>query len=1667
MDQVEFTKNSFLQAAKDDPAWARDGVFEPGAAEYLSTYYEDWQQNDGVVLSGRELLALSRNFWMFGQQKSVGKALVRIRSLDVDLSGDEAAPSTHALSGRYDVVEIITDDRRFLVDSIIGEISDHGLDIVALFHPVITGGRDAKGRWIFPETETKAGTETDQANELAVSESMIQIIIRRQTKTQAERLITGLRATLAELEQVVDDFGPMLEVLEMRMADMMLRHGDVPAEEVTEASAFLSWIREGNFVLLGTRSYDFVDAKSNDCAGVKADNISPKYIANTCLGVLRNLDKAVLRQSSEPSHIASNAQAFLADKNIVTVAKSNLFSRVHRRVRMDYISLKHYSENGDVIGETRFVGLFTADAYARAPKYVPLLRRKIEQVQARYGAEAGSHNAKRLDFVLSTYPRDELFQSSGEELYTIATGVAQAYDRPRTRLFVRQDIYGRFVSVLVYVPREHYNSKVRELIGDALVAAYDGRVSAFYPQYSDSPLARVHFIIGLDPDTAITADPKQLERDIAALTEPWADAVFSYLEEGKSQNLGERGDPKNVHPFLQSFVQGVSTDYQNRFDAQHAIQDMAVLNSLSSDEPVGVRVYQKVGDEPLVLRAKFYRLGRRLELSDIMPVFSNMGLHVAQETGYEIAPKGQKQTYWVHDYEMHFAQAPAHPQSVGAVFEAAFLSIWNGGNEDDGFNALILSQTVPWRQIAFLRVLARFRKQMGIDPSEQIQIEALQHYPKITALLLEVLAVKFSPNTDADLAARQLALSPILTQLDQAIDQITSLDHDRALRRMAGVLIAALRTNFYQRDAQGEPLAYISLKINSQTLENIPAPVPYREIFVWSASVEGVHLRFGPVARGGLRWSDRRDDFRTEVLGLVKAQQVKNAVIVPVGSKGCFYPKNLPFTAGRDAVMSAGQAAYRVFISGMLDITDNYDNSAPNGIAVPENTVCWDDPDPYLVVAADKGTATFSDLANGIAKEYGFWLDDGFASGGSVGYDHKAMGITAKGGWEAVKRHFREIGKDIQSEDFTTIGVGDMSGDVFGNGMLLSKHIALIAAFDHRDIFIDPTPNVASSFTERSRLFDVPRSSWRDYDAGLISSGGGVFSRSDKSIALTPEIQAMTGLSEDHVTPNTLIKALLNAECELLWFGGIGTYIKAQFQNDTEVRDKANDAIRTNAKTVRAKVIGEGANLGMTQAGRIEYAHHGGRINTDAIDNSAGVDCSDNEVNIKILLSAAIEAGELSAADRDGLLAQMTDDVSALVLAHNYDQTGALSLAEMRCRVDHLAYGRFMDGLELEGRLDRAVEGLPDVVALQERQQAGQGLYRPELAVLNAYAKIKLYDELMQTDVSDDPYFETVLRDYFPKATHGFTKALGAHRLRREIMMSRLCNQIVDVGGPVFMERLREQTHGSVAEIAKAFVIAVEVLGVEHIRTAIRALDNNVSASAQISLHEEMMIVLQRVIGWLVRAREDGDITARISRRTQGLEHVDPSWIKVLSPYDSRRVLARIGRFMRAGIPQELAQNVSLLRAQASGFEVIALSEQTGWSVRRSAELFYQIGGRFKIDRLRSLSLKNEVTKAASADDHWTSLARRRIDEDFYAAQAALALAAARHFIATIGDKEEGAPVASAKVVSGALIAQNPQAVETYQVLLRDLSTSGAWGLAKFAIMNGQLRELIDALSGR
>ncbi|WP_257815694.1 NAD-glutamate dehydrogenase [Phenylobacterium sp. J367] len=1156
----------------------------------------------------------------------------------------------------------------------------------------------------------------------------------------------------------------------------------------------------------------------------------------------------------------------------------------------------------------------------------------------------------------------------------------------------------------------------------------------------------MHYIIGFTPGQHAWPDLRALETEIAEAARTWEDRFDAAVRTSGRE-------PEAVAETVARYRDAFPPGYRDRFDATEALEDVAEIEGLG-DAAIGVRAYRRPADGPLEFRFKLYRAGEPAPLADVMPILESMGLKAMEEAGFDIERPGEPPV-WVHDFRLmdprggHLVFA-----EVKEAFEAAVAAVWSGLTENDGFNRLVLELAIPWREAALIRALARYRQQSGLDPTQRAQEEALSNHPGVARLILDLFRTKFDPAIRADLAARKEQAGAVMKKITDALQLVESLDDDRVLRRLALLVGAIQRTNYYQPAADGGVKPYISFKVASGELADLPLPKPYREIFVWGVNVEGVHLRFGPVARGGLRWSDRRDDFRTEVLGLVKAQQVKNAVIVPVGSKGGFFPKQLPKGGAPDAIRAEGIRAYTTFLSGLLDITDNL--SADGEVIHPAGVVVHDGDDPYLVVAADKGTATFSDIANGIAESYGFWLGDAFASGGSAGYDHKVMGITARGAWEAVKRHFRELGKDIQAEPFTVVGCGDMSGDVFGNGMLLSKQTKLLAAFDHRHIFLDPDPDPAKSWDERKRMFELPRSSWDDYDRKKISKGGGVFPRSQKEIPLSTQVRAMLEVAAETMTPADLINAILKAPAELLYLGGIGTYVKARHEGASEVGDKANDAMRVNGADLRVKVVGEGANLGLTQAGRIEFASRGGRINTDAIDNSAGVDSSDHEVNIKILTGMQERAGELTRKKRDTLLKSMTDDVAALVLTHNYDQTLALSILEMDAPGELEPHARFMQQLEQAGRLDRAVEGLPDAAAIAERQAAGLGLTRPELAVLLAYGKLELKREMVASHGPDDPFFERRLEGYFPKPLRKWADTMRRHRLRREIIATVVANDMVNRCGPSFPSRIMAAAGCDVAALMAAYEASKAVLEIEPLWDSVDALDGKIPARAQMVLYRRMVAALRGATFWLARRafREKLDVAGLVARYGAGFKALKSLIAEVASPVDRAAIEERAHALTAAGAPEALARQVAILQSLTIAADLVDLAEASSWKLPNVARLYSAAGAAFAFDRVRA------AAGAYRVGDAFERTALRRLIEDMLAEQAQLT----RAVMDFAGGQQAGDDAEHAKdAVDSWAALRREQAGAAKRVIEEIEAAGGAWTFAKLTIANAALRELAEA----
>ncbi len=1492
----------------------------------------------------------------------------------------------------------INDDRPFLFDSAVAAAIAGGARIRAAFHPIIAVGGQRTSVIALICDSLPEGSRT------ALPESL------RDTFAQGAVAVRDWKAMLARLKEARDG-----------LSSAPPKGGDI-AEDI----AFLDWLADDHFLLLGARTYSL---------GQSGEHGRLEPLTGTGLGVLSDEDARVIRTGGERVGLTAEVRAWLDASEPLIVTKGATRSLVHRRAHMDYIGVKTYDANGVFHGEQRFVGLFTSSAYSAQPRAIPLLRRKIETVMTRAGLAPASHDGKALSHILDTFPRDELFQISDDELYEIAIGILRMGGLPRLKLFLRFDRFDRFVSAILLAPRDHITAKIRDAIHAYLAESLNGRTSAYDVAIDDSPLVRMHFIIGRNDSALPSVDVRALEQHIAGLIETWDDGLARALCAAHGKNQGSIRLAMRAPHF--------SPGYRDAFAAHDGARDLAILEDLSAADGMKLqaKVWRRIGDAGPSLRLKLYVLGDVLPLSSSLPVFESLGLNVISEDAFPVSfntDGGWRQQAVVLDFTMERADGlPVKLDDVRGPLEEAFHAVMRGDAESDDFNKLVIGAGLAWRDVVILRATGKFLRQAAFTFSLAYMQQALVRNPDVAALLVALFYAKNDPKAADDRAANVAAIAK---HIETALKDVPSLDDDRIIRRFKNVMDAVLRTSFWQRDAgtsagagateeKRAPKPYVAFKFDSTKLDELPAPRPWREIFVYAPSMEGVHLRFGRIARGGIRWSDRREDFRTEILGLVKAQQVKNAVIVPVGAKGGFYPKLMPANPTREQSMEIGIAAYRTLINAMLDITDNLDKHG--NIVPPPDVLRPDGDDPYLVVAADKGTATFSDIANGIALERGFWLGDAFASGGSVGYDHKKMGITARGAWEAIKRHFRELGTDIQTTDFTVIGVGDMSGDVFGNGMLLSRHIRLLAAFDHRHIFLDPNADAAIGFAERERLFALPRSSWDDYNKALIGQGGGIFARTLKEIPLSPEVKALIGTDKDVLSPPALINALLKARTDLLWFGGIGTYIKAASQANLEVGDRANDGVRVNGGDVRALVVGEGANLGVTQLGRIEYARTGGRIDTDAVDNSAGVDTSDHEVNIKILLSGPVMRGELSEEKRNAFLATLTDDVATHVLADNYNQTLALSVAEMSGVRDIDAQARMIRELESRSKLDRVVEYLPSDANLGALERDGKALTRPELSVLLAYAKLDLDAEILASPLPDDPAFAALLTGYFPpSAVAAFPEEPERHRLKREIISTVLTNAVVNLGGIAFVQRMREVSRLDGAGVARGFVLADGAYGLSALKARIDALDGKVDARTQTRLYGDIAAHFRKVTPWFLRHVPPGaTIADTVALYRAGVEALREN----IAPMGAER----IKELTDAGVPPELARDMVTLPALQAAPDIALLAHNAKAAPEKVIALYGALGNQLGFDRLRDQAAR------LSPPDHWDRLALRQLLDNLAMAQAAI----------TARLLAEGATVEN-------WIAGHAESLGRAQSFLNTVDHSGDLSVAKLMLASSQIQNL-------
>ncbi|WP_291994809.1 NAD-glutamate dehydrogenase [Candidatus Accumulibacter sp. ACC003] len=1351
--------------------------------EYLEYYFGDVELDDAADAAPEDLLGAAVQHFRLGEVRVRGQAPVALYTPDFD---------RHGWHSPHTVIDIVTDDMPFLVDSITMVVSRHGLVIQRLLHPLLGVERSAEGGLLRTQSRGAAASQT---------ESWIHLEIDRVgDATLLDQLRQEIAGVLADVRAAVEDVASMHQ--RMREAyDEMLAAKTADGDEV---AAYLDWIGVNNFVFLGYADYRIASGE-----GVL------ERVAESGLGILRHADHPGFGRclAGIPGVVAELS----SDALPVLLVKTDARSTVHRSAYLDFIGVKCYDAAGQVIGLRALVGLYTAHVYHVAATDIPILRRKIAAARAAIGFAPRSHREKTLVNVLETYPRDELIEIAQDDLRSIVRGIVSVYEREQVRVFMRNDAWGRYVSAMVYMPRDHFDTKLRKRISALFHETLAADHVEFFIMLGESRLARLHFIVHTPVGTRYHYDAEAIERQVARIVRGWADEL-------KHNLIGHYGEERG-NALLRRYVPELPLFYQERVTPASAVSDLERLETAEHSGRVEVKLSAAQGDDGAHQHLKLFRRGRPRPLSAILPILENLGLTVLSEQPFNLP----KSDLHVADFAVQLPDPAAlDDDGTRQAFVELLERLLRDEAENDGFNRLVLLAGLNGRQVGILRAYRRYLLQAGLPFSQAFIEQCLATHFRITRGLVDLFEALFSPAAD-DTRAKEIS-----DELSEALLQVSNPNDDRILAALQTVIEATQRTNAYQSAIDGKARDYVSFKLSSRDIPFLPQPVPLYEIFVYSERIEGVHLRGAKVARGGLRWSDRMEDFRTEVLGLVKAQMVKNAVIVPLGSKGGFVCKRLPPVGDREAFQAEGVACYKTFIRGLLDLTDNL---VDGQVVPPAGVRRRDGDDAYLVVAADKGTATFSDIANSIAIEYGFWLGDAFASGGSVGYDHKKMGITARGAWEAVKRHFRELGLDIQTQPFTVVGIGDMSGDVFGNGMLLSPAIKLLAAFDHRHLFLDPDPDPALSFAERQRLFELPRSSWLDYDTTLISSGGGVWSRAAKTIPLSHEVRAWLGTTAIQLPPHELIKILLQAPVDLLYNGGIGTYVKSSSESHQDASDRGNDILRVDGSQLQARVVGEGGNLGLTQPGRIEFALAGGRIFTDAIDNSAGVDCSDHEVNIKILLAGLIRRGDLTGKQRDTLLASMTDEVGRLVLADNYQQTQAIALEAAAGAQLIEGHARFIRALEAKGALRRSIESLPDDKRLAERAQQQRGLTAPELSVLLAYAKITLKEAILASDLPDNEDVYELLVNYFPAAVLGqCSELLPVHPLKRDIITTQLVNRLVNRMGTIFVMQVSDESGASPAQVAGAWYAASSVLDAETLWHDVESLDLMLDASAQMEL---------------------------------------------------------------------------------------------------------------------------------------------------------------------------------------------------------------------------------------
>lgn len=1523
----------------------KQGIF---CAEFARQFYGTVALEDLSHWSIDDLYGAIINFWSLIQHRAPNETKIRVYNPDLEQHGWQ---TTHT------VVEIITEDMPFLVASL--RMAIYRMDLVS--HLIIHMGglrlkrnKDNEVTAILPKS---LSYEKDHKEGQSM-EAAIFIELDRQTDPHIlKNLYESFESVLDDNRAVVKDWPLMREKVRELIVELDNLPANIDPQEIEETKAFLKWIEDHHFTFLGIRDYELLE---------KGHETILQPLPQTGLGVLRpNLSKPNARSISA---MTPEARELTLSSRIMVMSKTNTEASVHRRAYTDYIGVKRFNQKGQVIGERRIIGLYTSAAYNTNPKHIPFLRHKVALVMKNSHLNPKGHAGKVLLNILETLPRDDLIQASEDELLEMAMGIYYMQERRRIRMFARVDVYRRFISCFVFVPKDRFNTELREAMEAILSDSFHSKDISFSTWFSESVLARIHFIIRIDPKDEVQWNFKDIEKKLIEAGRSWVDDLQDLLVEAFGEEKGNR--------FYQRYKTAFPVSYTTHFSPRTAVNDIKHMEALSSKHPLVMNFYKPLEESPEGFRLKIYQHDHTIPLSDVLPIIEKLGMRAISERPFVLSFEDKKIT-WVNEFFLEYTQGAAfNVEEIRELFQNAFISIWFNKAENDGFNQLVLSAGLNWREVAIIRAYAKYFKQIRFVFSQEYIEAALNNNALITRQLIQLFKLRFNPAMKGKKKENQAQLQEqLIEEIYAALEEVSNLDEDKIIRQYIHAITSTLRTNYYQSDENGKAKTYISLKLDSKAIPGIPKPVPLFEIFVYSPRVEGVHLRGGKVARGGIRWSDRREDFRTEILGLMKAQQVKNAVIVPSGAKGGFVPKQLAATASREEIMAEAIDCYRIFIRGLLDITDNYKNKE---VIKPRQVLCFDENDPYLVVAADKGTATFSDLANEISFEYDFWLGDAFASGGSVGYDHKKMGITARGAWESVKRHFYELGKDICKEDFTVVGIGDMAGDVFGNGMLLSPHIQLVAAFNHMHIFIDPYPDTKLSFEERDRLFNLPRSTWADYNRDLISKGGGVFLRSAKTIPVSPEMAERFELTVKNIEPSELIRLILMAKVDLLWSAGIGTFVKASFESSTEVGDRGNDFIRIDGNQLQCKVVGEGGNLGLTQLARVEYALNGGRVYTDFIDNSAGVNCSDKEVNIKILLNDIVAAGDLTEKQRNKLLYEMTDEVAQLVIQDNIAQTGAISVTAAHIERFLELHSRYIKELERLGKLDRSLEFLPEEKVLMERKLLGKGLTDPDIAVLLCYSKTILKDQILQSNVPEDPFFDEILIETFPLPLQSrFSSQMQSHPLRREIIATKLSNIIINEMGFTFIYRMQDETGAPVSAIVRAYMITRSILDLKSIWKAIDGLGWLVNAEMRNDFLMIYIRLMRRLTRWFLRnQRICLDVGKSVAFYAPGILELKRALPDIYAEESRAQYFTTMENYLQLGIPRPLAHELTISRALFACLDIIEVSLELELNITKVAEVYFGIGELLEIMWVRSQVIIHPT------ENHWETLSREALRDE-------------------------------------------------------------------------------------